>query len=98
MKVKSEKAIISAKDYGSKTNLENNLTMTKDTPNQSKFQLDLFSGKKPRKTFEIIHCCNCQRHRELDGYQFKLMPICSDCRAERHLEVHSNRIERRKKR
>jgi hypothetical protein len=79
-------------------NLKTELTMKNNTPNQSNFQLDLFSSQRPRKTLETIHCCNCQRHRELDGYRFKLVPVCSDCRTERDLEILSNQIERRAKR
>ncbi len=38
--MKSEKAIISAKDYGSNKNLTNDLTMNDNTPNQNNFQFN----------------------------------------------------------
>ncbi len=46
---------------------------------------------------EIINCFACHHETELDGYLFKLVPVCADCRTERELEVLSNRIERRRK-
>lgn len=78
--------------------LTNQLTMNNNTPTQNKFQLDLFVPDQPKKVLETIHCCDCNQNRELDGYRFGLMPLCSDCRTERSLEILSNQIGRRAKR
>jgi hypothetical protein len=94
--MKSEKA--NARHIGSNTDLKNKLTMNNDTLNQNKFQFNVFTAEQPKKVLEIIHCCDCKHTRPLDGYRFGLMPLCSDCRTERSLEILSNRIERRAKR
>ncbi len=96
--MKSEKAIISAKDYGSNTDLETELTINNNTATRNKFQLDLFVIERPPKVLEANHCGDCHHTRPLDGYRFGLMPLCSDCRTERSLEILSNQIERRAKR
>lgn len=77
---------------------ENRFVMTNDTPTRNKFQLDLFVTEHPPKVLETIHCGDCHHARPLDGYRFGLMPLCSDCRTERGLEILSNQIERRAKR
>jgi hypothetical protein len=64
---------------------------------RNKFQFDLFVTEQPKKVLETIHCCDCHNTRPLDGFRFKLMPLCSDCRTERSLEILSNRIGRRAK-
>jgi hypothetical protein len=91
----NEKA--NARHIGSNTNFNHEKTMIKHTPTQNKFQFDLFVTEQPKKVLETIHCCDCHNTRPLDGYRFKLMPLCSDCRTERSLEILSNRIERRAK-
>jgi hypothetical protein len=72
--------------------------MNNDIPTQNKFQLDLFVTEQPKKILEIIHCFECKRHEPLDGFRFRLVPLCSDCRTERSLEILSNQIERRVRR
>ena len=94
--MKSEKAI-SAKD-GSNTNLEKQLLMKKSTTKQNKFQFNLFTNEQPKKALHTINCFCCEQKRELDGYLFKLVPVCSDCRTESSLKILSNQIERRAKR
>jgi hypothetical protein len=89
----NEKTAISAKDYGSNTNLKSELTMKNFTPTNEKPQLDF---GRPPKVFETIHCHCCRQMREFDGYQFKLVPVCADCRTERELEITGNRFERRR--
>ena len=71
--------------------------MNNNTPADKKPQLNLNFGKPP-KVFKTICCHHCEQQRELDGYQFKLVPVCSDCRTERDLQVLANRIERREAR
>jgi hypothetical protein len=103
---KNEKAI--AGHDGSNNYLTEKLTMRNSNTNQNIFQLNSnlerktfvlpeLPFEKPTKILEIIHCCDCRQQRELDGYRFKLMPVCSDCRTERSLEILSNQIERRVK-
>ncbi len=105
--MKNEKGI--ATNDAQKTNLNDLITMKtnpkgelistdNNTPARNKFQLDLFAPERPAKVLEIIHCGDCHHSRPLDGYRFGLMPLCSDCRTERSLEILSNRIERRAKR
>ncbi len=78
-------------------NLKNKLTMKNFTPKNEKPQPKFDFGKPP-KVLETINCFNCKQLRELDGYIFKLVPVCSDCRTERSFEILSNQIERRAKR
>ena len=105
--MKSEKA--NAGNIGSNTDLAHGLTMkinskgesismNNNTPTRNKFQLDLFVTERPKKILQTIHCCDCHHTRPLDGFRFKLMPLCSDCRTERDLDILSNQIERRAKR
>ncbi len=105
--MKNEKAV--ADNNGSNTYLTGDLTMkinpkgesismSEYTPTRNKFQLDLFVTEQPKKVLQTIHCCDCHHTRPLDGYRFGLMPLCSDCRTERSLEILSNQIERRAKR
>ena len=94
--MKNEKAE-ALESNGSNTNLENELTNTMNyTPTQNKFQLNLFVTERPKKVLEIIHCCDCDQKRELDGYRFGLVPLCSDCRTEREVQITGNRFERRR--
>ncbi len=76
----------------------NQSAMKNHTLNQPEFQLDLFVTEKTKKSLEEIHCCDCHHTRPLDGFRFKLMPVCSDCRTNRSLEILSNQIKRRAKR
>jgi hypothetical protein len=55
-----------------------------------------FGGAK--KVLKTICCHHYEQQRELDGYQFKLVPVCSECRTARDLQVLANRIERREAR
>ncbi len=72
--------------------------MSEYTPTKNKFQLEIRVTEQPKKVLETIYCCDCQQPRELDGYRFKLMPICADCRTELDLEVLQHQINRRAKR
>lgn len=83
---------------GLNTDLKRELTMKNLTTIRNKFQSDLFKPERPKKVIEVIHCGDCHHTRPLDGYRFKLVPICFDCRTERSLEILSNQIERRAKR
>jgi hypothetical protein len=79
-------------------NLENQLTTMNDfTTTNQKSQIMFDFGNRP-KTLEIINCFGCNQSRELDGYRFKLVPICVDCRTERDVEITNNRFERRQQR
>ncbi len=82
---------------GFNTNLENELTVKNFTPTDKKPQLNFNFGRSP-KVFETTNCFDSRQERELDGYRFKLVPICAECRTERSLEILSNQIERRAKR
>ncbi len=76
-------------------NLENELTMINLIPTQNKFQ---FNSVNPPKVFELINCNNCNNERQFDGYVFKLVPVCADCRTEAEVQITRNRIGRRAKR
>jgi len=95
--MKDEKTV-ALESNGSNIRTENGLTMNNNTPTRNKFQLDLFVTEQPKKVLQTINCFCCEQKRELDGYIFKLVPVCSDCRTERSLEILSNQIERRAKR
>jgi hypothetical protein len=73
------------------------ISVDNNTSHRNKFQLELFVTEQP-KILRVIHCSNCSNERELDGYVFKLVPVCADCRTESDLEILSKRIERRAKR
>ncbi len=62
--MKSEKATISAKDYGSNKNLTNDLTMTNHKPNQNKFQYE---------------CSFCRRELPSGGHRFDGIGACPRC-------------------
>ncbi len=90
----NEKAVAETTAQNIRT--DNGLTMNNNTPTQNKFQLDLFVTERPKKVLETIHCCDCHHTRPLDGYRFGLMPLCSDCRTDREVEITGNRFERRR--
>ena len=105
--MKNEKA--NARHIGSNTDLAHgstnkinsngeSISMYKDTTPRNKFQLDLFVTEQPKKVLQTINCFCCEQKRELDGYIFKLVPVCSDCRTTRSLEILSKQTERRAKR
>lgn len=50
--------------------------------------------KKP-KNLGIIECYQCKRNAELDGYRFRLVPLCGCCRTEREVEITNQRFEQR---
>jgi hypothetical protein len=83
---------------GSKAQYGDQLSMNNNTTKQNIFQFNLFTSEQPKKVLQTINCFCCERKRELDGYLFKLVPVCSDCRTENSLEILSNQIERRAKR
>ncbi len=62
--MKSEKAIISAKDYGSNTDLENQSTMKNLTTTQNKFQYD---------------CSFCWRELPNNSVRFIGIGACPKC-------------------
>ena len=54
--------------------------------------------KTPRQLLEETICCfECKQRAEIDGYRFRLVPVCRDCRKEREVETVGNRFERRHK-
>ncbi len=42
-----------------------------------------------------IQCFECKERAELNGYRFRLVPLCRPCRTIRELEITGNRFERR---
>jgi len=61
------------------------------TTETEKTQPNLRFGKPP----EIIICFACRHETELDGFVFKLVPVCAECRTASELKHLSNRIARR---
>ena len=49
------------------------------------------------KSSRIVECFECHLTAELDGYRFRLVPVCACCRTVREIEVTGNRFERRNK-
>lgn len=62
--MKSEKAIISAKDYGSNTDLKSELTMNNNTPTRNKFQ---------------YYCSFCWRTLPIGSTRFNGFGACPRC-------------------
>ncbi len=50
----------------------------------------------PPKVFESINCSNCHNERQFDGYIFKLVPVCAECRTEIEVQITGKRFERRR--
>ncbi len=50
------------------------------------------------KILEIIQCFECKTLAEIDGYRFRLVPLCRPCRTQREVEITRNRFERRQTR
>jgi len=74
--MKNEKAVISAKDYGSNENLTNDSTMHNNTPTRNKFQ---------------YHCSFCACELADDGLRFNGVGACPACDDLAHLWVKSLR-------
>jgi hypothetical protein len=66
------------------------------TTKNQKTQPDFNFGGLP-KVFPQIICHNCHNERELDGFVFKLVEVCRDCRTASELKNLANQIERRVK-
>ena len=54
-----------------------------------------FSDAPANSLERLIICYECRHHAELDGYRFRLVPICRPCRTVREIEITNNRFERR---
>ena len=50
------------------------------------------------ETFDLIECFECKQQSKLDGYRFRLVPLCACCRTKRGVEIVGNRFERRNSR
>ncbi|MDQ3633249.1 MAG: hypothetical protein M3405_01900 [Acidobacteriota bacterium] len=46
----------------------------------------------------IIECYECKANAQLDGFRFRLVPLCRCCRTEREVEITNQNFERRMKR
>lgn len=82
------------------SNGSNKLTRTKhmnNTANQFSFQTELFQTK-PKTKIQHSSCHECGDDSPIDGYRFRLVPICECCRTEREVEITGNRFERRQPR
>jgi len=67
------------------------IAMTNNKTKTEKTQLNFNFGNPPK----IIICFNCHRETELDGYLFKLVPVCVNCRTESEVLITRKRFERR---
>jgi hypothetical protein len=52
-------------------------------------------AKAVSRNLDLIECYECKRNAELDGYRFRLVPLCRCCRTEREVEITNQRFERR---
>ncbi len=68
------------------------------TQNTFDFGKDQLKTNAKTKISEKIQCFECKHTAELDGYRFRLVPLCCCCRTEREVEITKNRFERRNKR
>ncbi len=85
--MKNEKAIISAKDYGSNEKLNNQLTVI----NQPKGEMINLNNSTPNHNNFQYHCsfCACELHD--DGLRFNGVGACPACDDLAHLWVNSLR-------
>lgn len=98
--MKIKKALV----FGETKGLDKNFLQSHSKPIQVSRQEKQFTlefnepqPKQPR-ILGIIACFDCKRQAELDGYRFRLVPVCACCRTEREVEIVNNRFERRQKR
>ncbi len=93
--MKSRKAV--AETTAQKNINTDGLTMKNSTTNQFSFQTELFQTK-PKTKIQHNSCYECGDDSPLDGYRFRLVPLCECCRTEREVEITGNRFERRQPR
>ncbi len=62
------------------------------------FDKDVTKTTDAPNLLKTIQCFECNTRAELDGYRFRLVPLCHDCRTKREVEITRNRFERRQKR
>jgi hypothetical protein len=72
----------------------NKNTMNNNNRIQEKKQFVFNIGSRPPK---VIICFHCKRETEHDGFVFKLVEVCRDCRTSSELKNLANKIERREK-
>ena len=87
--MQNEKTAVYHND-GSCTEFNEKTTMSNNTRKQLEFQFD--SAIPPK----IIICFNCHREKEFDGFLFKLVEVCGDCRTESEVQITGKRFERRR--
>jgi hypothetical protein len=62
---------------------------------QITFDFDKTEVQQQPRRLTTIQCYECKEFDELDGYRFRLVPLCRDCRTVSELEITANRFERR---
>ncbi len=98
--MKNKKALV----FGETIGLDKNFDQSNFKPNhisRQEKQLTLeFNEPQPNqpRILGVIQCFECKRQAELDGYRFRLVPLCACCRTEREVEIVNNRFERRQRR
>jgi hypothetical protein len=87
--MQNEKAVATNNGFNK---INKQLTMTNSTQKTEIKQSKLNFGNPP----EIIICFACHREREFDGYIFRLVRVCADCRTESEVLITRKRFERRR--
>lgn len=92
--MKNKKALV----FGETIGLSKNFNQSYSKPSLQEIQ-PVFEFTEPQaaqpKTLDIIECFECKRHAELDGFRFRLVPLCRCCRTDREVEIVAARFERR---
>ncbi|MGI8670395.1 MAG: hypothetical protein ACR2J3_11220 [Aridibacter sp.] len=79
------------------TGLDRNFDQSYSKPLRQEIQ-PVFEFTEPQavsKNLGIIECYECKRKAELDGYRFRLVPLCRCCRTKREVEITNQNFERR---
>ncbi len=94
--MKNKKALV----FGETIGLDKNFDQSNFKPSLQETQpvFEFIEPCPPQpKTLDTIECFECKQHAELDGYRFRLVPLCRCCRTDREVEITNKRFERRMK-
>ncbi len=86
------------KTASAKRGLKKNFHHRYPTPHHHETQ-PVFEFTEPRakqpKNFDTIECYECKANALLDGFRFRLVPLCRCCRTVREVEITNQNFERR---
>ncbi len=91
--MKNEKALVFAETIGLEKNF--NQDYSKSKPQNTQAEFEFIETQPTSKNLDTIECYECNQDAELDGYRFRLVPLCRCCRTQREVEITNKRFERR---